>query len=140
MKRKFGIVIILLIVYLVLSTKGFDNIIDYNYDDVKIIKWRDPGDGRLYVTEDEELIDKFISMMEHSKYLRFIDINTVVGSSSYSLFTDDDDNSEIIRVNFLGKNRVQINKKQYIILKDNINERIIFFDLFYTEDNLFHEN
>lgn len=136
MKKRIVIFITLILVFTILSLRSFRNIIDYDYDEIVAIKMRDPS-GMLYVTEDRELIGQFISMMDQSRYLKFIDTNVEVGGSFYSLFSDE--NNEIARISFHRDSRVNINKKPYIMLKDIENERIQFFDLFYIEENIIEE-
>lgn len=133
MKKRVTIVIIFAIVWLTLSVKSFSNIIDYDYDGINIIKSRHPGDGRLYVTEDEDLIDMFISMMEQSKYFRFIETNEKVGSAIYRLYSDD---QEIISIDFSKGNRINFDGKDYVIIKDIENEKNNFYNLFWTEENI----
>ena len=133
MKKRVTIVIIFLIAWLILSVKSFNNIIDYDNDGINIIKSRHPGDGRLYVTEDKELIDMFISMMEQSKYFRFIETNEEVGSATYRLFSDDE---EIISIDFSKENRINFDEKHYIIINDIENEKISFYNSFWTEENV----
>lgn len=132
MKKRVTIVIIFVIIWLILSLKSFSNIIDYDYDGINIIKSRHPGDGRLYVTEDEELIDMFISMMEQSKYFRFIETNEEVGSPTYRLYSDD---QKIINIYFSKGNRVNFDGENYIIINDIENEKYNFYNLFWTEEN-----
>jgi hypothetical protein len=119
--------IIIVMIFLILSIKSFTNIIDYDYVDITKIKMRDPGDGRLYVTKDEKMIDMFISMMEQSRYLRFIKIDTVVGTSTYN---------EIISITFIGENYIKFNNKFYLIITNYKNELINFHNSFYVEGNV----
>ncbi|SHJ92040.1 hypothetical protein SAMN02745751_03709 [Dethiosulfatibacter aminovorans DSM 17477] len=136
MKKRIVIFITLILVFTtILSLRSFRNIINYDYDEIAAIKMRDAG-GILYVTEDKELIGQFISMMDKSRYLKFIDTNVDVGGSFYSLFSD---NNEIVRISFHGDKRVNINKKSYIVLKDIEEEIIQFFDLIYIEENIIGE-
>jgi hypothetical protein len=126
--------IIIVMIFLILSIKSFTNIIDYDYVDITKIKMRDPGDGRLYVTKDEKMIDMFISMMEQSRYLRFIKIDTVVGTSTYKLYSEDD--NEIISITFIGENYIKFNNKFYLIITNYKNELINFHNSFYVEGNV----
>lgn len=136
MKKRIVILITIILVFAILSLRSFRNIINYDYDEIAVIKMRDPG-GVLYVSEDKELIGHFISMMDKSKYLKFIDTNVEVGGTFYSLFSDY--NNEIVRISFHGDNRVNINKKLYIMLKDIENEKINFFELFSIKENIIEE-
>jgi hypothetical protein len=136
MKKRIVILITIILVFAILSLRNFRNIINYDYDEIAAIKMRDSG-GILYVTEDKELIGQFISMMDRSKYLKFIDINVEAGGTFYSLFSDD--NNEIARISYHGDNSVNINKKPYIMLKDIENEKINFFELFYIKENIIEE-
>jgi hypothetical protein len=133
-KKRIVIGIIFVLVWVILLVNGFENIIGHSYDEIKMIKARHPGDGRLYVTEDEELIDMFISMMMQSRYLRFIETGGMVGVSKYRLYSDD--NEEIICIDFPEKNRVNINRKHYIILKDIENDKMNFYNSFWIEENV----
>jgi len=65
--------------------------------------------------------------MEQSKYFRFIEINEEVGSATYRLYSDDE---EIISIDFSNENRINFDGKNYVIINDIENEKIIFITCF----------
>ena len=72
-------------------------------------------------------------MMEQSKYFRFIETNEEVGSATYRLYSDDE---EIISIDFSKENRINFDGKHYIIINDIENEKISFYNSFWTEENV----
>jgi hypothetical protein len=72
-------------------------------------------------------------MMEQSKYFRFIETNEEVGSATYGLYSDD---QKIISIDFSKGNRINFDGENYVIINDIENEKISFYNSFWTEENV----
>lgn len=104
-------------------------------DEVVKINMRHPGSGDLYSTTDEELINKFISKLEHGggDYYE-VDPVGMVGNSVYRLYNTE--NEEIATVRFYEKGRIGINNKTYSAKSDIKGSMNPFFEEFLNDANV----
>lgn len=113
---------------------NFPDIIDHKEDSIKAMKKRDMGTGVMYYTEDTELINELVSMMNSAKYFRIIAAPAGVGVSPIQLY--DNNNKELVQIRFYNSNIVEINKKAYKVIGDWGNSLKEFYRKFMVETNI----